>query len=68
MPDTRPDDGTPLPGDSRLTPPERDPGRPTGTTDEDGLRAGRPQDATPTVAPEERGATPEIEHAPGGDL
>jgi hypothetical protein len=50
------------------SPSEREPGRPTGTTDEDGLRPGKPQADAPTEAPEERGETPAVEHAPGGDL
>jgi hypothetical protein len=42
-------------------------GRPTsGATDD--IESGRPADATPTVAPEEKGGTPSTEHAPGGDL
>jgi hypothetical protein len=46
---------------------QRSDGRPTsGTTDD--IESGRPADATPTVAPEEEGATPSTEHAPGGDL
>jgi hypothetical protein len=46
---------------------QRRDGRPTsGATDD--VEAGRPADATPTVAPEEQGGTPSTEHAPGGDL
>jgi hypothetical protein len=44
------------------------PGRPTGPTDRDGLRAGQDHTDAPTESPEEQGQTPEIEHAPGGDL
>jgi hypothetical protein len=49
-------------------PAERKTGRPTGPTDEDGLRPGQTQPDAPTEAPEERGAAPATEHAPGGDL
>jgi len=43
-------------------------GRPTrGAGDIDDPDAGRSDDA-PTDAPEEEGATPSTEHAPGGDL
>jgi hypothetical protein len=48
---------------------QRRDGRPTGkpavATD---IRAGVPAEHAPTVAPEEKGATPSTEHAPGGDL
>lgn len=47
---------------------ERDPGRPTGATDEDGLRPGVRHEDAPTEAPEEHGASPAVENAPGGDL
>lgn len=43
-------------------------GRPSGPTDPNGLRAGVSQRKAPTEAPEERGATPGTEHAPGSDL
>ncbi len=56
------------PDDADQSPPEREPGRPTGSTDEDGLRPGQPQVNAPTEAPEERGETPAVEHAPGSDL
>ena len=49
-------------------PDERTTGRPTGPTDEDGLRAGQDPSDAPTEAPEERGGAPTTEHAPGGDL
>ncbi len=55
------------PGGGEL-PPERDPGRPTGTPDGDRLRPGISHEDAPTEAPEERGETPAVEHAPGGDL
>lgn len=46
---------------------ERRDGRPTsGVTDD--VESGRPAEATPTVAPEEKGGAPSTEHAPGGDL
>jgi hypothetical protein len=48
--------------------PEAEPGRPTGPTDEDGLRPGVAHERAPTEAPEERGEQPATEHAPGGDL
>ena len=64
--------------DERATarPQERDEGRPDrvppvgedrddGTPSADEATGGA---ATETVAPEERGATPATEHAPGGDL
>ena len=41
-------------------------GRPT--TPGDPLEQAPPADAVPTVAPEEEGATPTTEHAPGADL
>ncbi len=41
-------------------------GRPTGQTDP--LEEAPPANAVPTVAPEEEGATPTTEHAPGSDL
>ncbi|HET9457969.1 MAG TPA: hypothetical protein VFO78_11540 [Candidatus Limnocylindrales bacterium] len=48
---------------------ERADGRPSGVT---GGHASPDQvpsaDAVPTVAPEERGETPDTEHAPGADL
>jgi hypothetical protein len=61
---------------------ERGDGRPSGVPGGAGENAeGRPAnardaspdqvpsaDAVPTVAPEERGETPETEHAPGADL
>lgn len=46
---------------------ERRDGRPTGP-DQDGLRPGADHQSAPTVAPEEEGATPTTEHAPGSDL
>ena len=45
---------------------QRRDGRPTVPTED--IEAGRPAEHTPTVAPEEEGATPSTEHAPGGDL
>jgi hypothetical protein len=47
---------------------ERADGRPTGPEREDGLRPGTAHPAAPTEAPEEKGATPSTEHAPGSDL
>jgi hypothetical protein len=47
---------------------ERSDGRPTGETDEDGLRAGTPAADVSTVPAEERGHQPTTEHSPGGDL
>ena len=47
---------------------DSDNGRPSGPTDADGLRAGQGQAEAPTEAPEEKGADPATEHAPGGDL
>jgi hypothetical protein len=46
---------------------ERMDGRPTGEQP-DGLRPAAAQPDVPTVAPEEEGATPTTEHAPGSDL
>ena len=61
-------DRTANPDDALEASREETDGRPTGPTDEDGLRAGQhPQDA-PTEAPEEHGADTPTEHAPGGDL
>jgi hypothetical protein len=47
---------------------ERMDGRPTGSDQQGGLRPGTEHPAAPTVAPEEEGATPTTEHAPGSDL
>ena len=47
---------------------QRRDGRPTAPAPTDDVAAGRPAEHTPTVAPEEEGATPSTEHAPGGDL
>jgi hypothetical protein len=47
---------------------ERADGRPTGETDEDGLRAGVPADEVSTEPAEDHGHRPTTEHAPGGDL
>jgi hypothetical protein len=53
---------------SETPPTEQKPGRPTGFTNEDGLRAGEDHEDVPTEAPEEQGETPGTEYAPGGSL
>lgn len=63
----QPTDALERPEDIRDAHDERQDGRPTGP-DQDGLRPGTEQPAAPTVAPEEEGATPSTEHAPGSDL
>ena len=68
MTDQRPDDREIPQPDEPRPPTEEKSGRPTGPPDADGLRAGRSHREAPTIAPEERGETPETEHAPGGDL
>ena len=68
MTDQRPDDRETAPSDESRPPAEEKSGRPSAPPDEDGLRAGQSHHEAPTVAPEERGETPETEHAPGGDL
>jgi hypothetical protein len=64
-----PNRGEPLEHPDEIDGPDgqRRDGRPTSGVTED-VGAGRPADATPTVAPEEEGGTPSTEHAPGGDL
>jgi hypothetical protein len=64
----RTDDRPDVPDDVREPSTEATTGRPTGDLDSDGLRPGQSHERAPTVAPEERGAEPSTEHAPGGDL
>ena len=66
MTDRRP--GEARPPETEPAPPETEPGRPTGPTDEDGLRPGVAHESAETEAPEEHGEQPATEHAPGGDL
>jgi hypothetical protein len=54
------------PVDSRAPDGQRRDGRPTDPHAE-GIKD-VPHESAPTVAPEEEGATPTTEHAPGGDL
>ncbi len=56
------------PQDVRDAGDERADGRPTGHTDEDGLRAGASASEVPTEPAEDRGHRPTTDHAPGGDL
>jgi len=65
--DPRNDDQLMQPHDVDAPDGTRGDGRPTGA-DEGTLAAGRTVEEVPTVAPEEEGATPATEHAPGADL
>ena len=56
------------PQDVRVAGDERADGRPTGHTDEDGLRAGVSVGDASTEPAEDHGHRPTTEHAPGGDL
>jgi hypothetical protein len=64
----QPTDALSKPDTIRYEMDERSDGRPTGPEQQGGLRPGTDHPAAPTVAPEEEGATPSTEHAPGSDL
>jgi len=62
------DGSEPLERPDRIEAPDgsRGDGRPTGEGGD--INPGRPHHDVPTEAPEEDGATPATEHAPGADL